>query len=98
LTIIKNTNPGIWCDYCKSRHGKHKDNTWKLEAQVPALWIIVSETPRSKGIKRAYCRNCINTVQHWACECDSPQTCGKHWSISDQMKYAQRVEELPINV
>ena len=93
LTIIRNTNPRIYCDYCKNRFGVNR-----LEGQVPALWITVSETPRSKGIKRHYCKSCVDTVQHWACECNSPQTCGNQWSIGDQMRYAQQIQELPINV
>ena len=93
LTIIKNTNQRIYCDYCKNRYGVNR-----LEGQVPALWIVVSESQRSKEIKRHYCKSCINTVQHWACECDSPQTCGNHWSIGDQMKFAQQKQELPLNV
>ena len=93
LTIIKNTNPRIWCDYCKVRFGHHS-----LNGQTPAMWIVVSETPRSKGIKRAYCKSCVAQVQHWACECNSPETCGNHWSIGQQMKYALQAQELPINV
>ena len=93
LTIIRNNNPRVWCDYCKNRFGVNR-----LEGQVAALWIVVSETSRSKEIKRHYCKSCVNTVQHWGCDCQSPQTCGNHWSIGDQMKHAQQVQELPINV
>jgi hypothetical protein len=93
LTLIKNHNGKIWCDYCKTRWG-----ATSLKGQTPAIWTVVSETPKARGTKRHYCRECANMVQHWACDCLTPETCGNHWSIGDQIRYAKAQEELELNV
>ena len=65
LSLMRNTNKNQWCDYCKIRWGTNKDGTWHFRAMTPAVYKIVSEHPRSKGITRFYCQACADESQNW---------------------------------
>ena len=81
LTVIKSA-PGIWCDYCKTRFGANTPR-----GQKPASYTIVSNHPKSKGIRRHYCNACAIEVQSWAD--------GTVWSLPEQTDYLMSQEELP---
>jgi len=82
--LTKNTNLKIWCDYCKSRWGQHRDGTWVLNAQTPAMWVITSDKPRFNNVKRYYCNRCALEITHWACECGDPIHCKNRWNLNEQ--------------
>lgn len=69
LTLSKNNNPNQWCDTCKMRWGKVRDQNrqehWHLKAMTPAVWRVESESPTRRGIVRFYCQPCADDVQQW---------------------------------
>ena len=81
LTVIK-AAPGVWCDYCKVRFGS---NT--LLGQKAASYTVISNHPKSKGVRRHYCNACAVEVQTWAD--------GTVWSLPEQTEYLLKQEELP---
>jgi len=56
MTIARNSNRGIWCDYCKNQYGAHT-----IKGQNPATWISTS----SNGLQRAYCDKCRHGLESW---------------------------------
>jgi hypothetical protein len=85
MTITANKDNEIWCDICKLRWGKIR-NEWHEKAQTPARWIVVSETMERKGVTRAYCQPCANEVQ--------TRADGSTWTFREQLDYALRAEQL----
>jgi hypothetical protein len=81
LTVIKSA-PGVWCDYCKTRYG-----TNNLLGQKAASYTVVSNHPRSNGVRRHYCNACAIEVQTWAD--------GSVWSLPEQTDYLMGQDELP---
>lgn len=65
LTLIRNTNPNQWCDYCKMRWGSHKGE-WSLKAMTPAVWKCISVHPNRRNQVRFYCAACADEVQNWS--------------------------------
>jgi hypothetical protein len=57
-----------------------KDGSWHPNAQRPAEWIVISESPKRRGKRRFYCQPCANEVQNWAD--------GTFWSLKEQLDYA----------
>jgi hypothetical protein len=92
LSLIRNTNRSQYCDYCKGRWGKMKDGSWHINAQRPAEWIIISESPTRRGKRRFYCQPCANEVQNWAN--------GTFWSLKEQLDFAIKhyAEQEKLNV
>ena len=81
LTVIKSA-PGVWCDYCKTRYGVN--NTL---GQKAASYTVISNHPKSQGVRRHYCNACAIEVQTWAD--------GTVWSLPEQTDYLMKQEELP---
>ena len=81
LTVIK-AAPGVWCDYCKVRFG-----TNSLLGQKPASYTVISNHPRSNGVRRHYCNACAIEVSTWSD--------GTVWSLPEQTEYLMGQEELP---
>ena len=89
LTVIK-AAPGVWCDYCKAKWGTVQiDGRTQLHpnAQKGASYTVVSNHPRSQGVRRHYCNACAIEVQTWAD--------GTVWSLPEQTEYLMKQEELP---
>jgi hypothetical protein len=81
LTVIKSA-PGVWCDYCKTRFGANN-----LLGQKAASYTVLSNHPRSNGVRRHYCNACAIEVQTWAD--------GSVWSLPEQTDYLMGQDELP---
>ena len=81
LTVIKSA-PGVWCDYCKVRYGVNN-----LLGQKAASYTVISNHPRSQGVRRHYCNACAVEVQTWAD--------GSVWSLPEQTEYLMGQDELP---
>ena len=81
LTVIK-AAPGVWCDYCKVRFG-----TNSVLGQKGASYTVISNHPRSQGVRRHYCNACAIEVQTWAD--------GSVWSLPEQTEYLMGQDELP---
>jgi hypothetical protein len=81
LTVIK-AAPGVWCDYCKVRYGTNSPL-----GQKGAMYTVISNHPKSQGIRRHYCNSCAIEVQTWAD--------GTVWSLPEQTDYLMKQEELP---
>ena len=81
LTVIKSA-PGVWCDYCKTRFGANN-----LLGQKAASYTVLSNHPRSNGVRRHYCNACAIEVQTWAD--------GSVWSLPEQTHYLMGQDELP---
>ena len=81
LTVIK-AAPGVWCDYCKVRYG-----TNSILGQKGASYTVISNHPKSQGVRRHYCNACAIEVQSWAD--------GTVWSLPEQTEYLMKQEELP---
>ena len=81
MTVIK-SSPGVWCDYCKTRYGVN--NTL---GQKAASYTVISNHPKSQGVRRHYCNACAIEVQTWAD--------GTVWSLPEQTEYLMKQEELP---
>ena len=56
MTITKNTNRSVWCDYCKAQYGAHA-----IKGQNPSTWISTSQN----GLQRAYCDKCRHSMEAW---------------------------------
>jgi hypothetical protein len=50
--MITKSEPGIWCDYCKTQWGRVK-NVWHEKAMTEASITITSVNPKSHGQKAA---------------------------------------------
>jgi hypothetical protein len=59
--MIRHSNLGVWCDYCKVEWGKLKSGEWHANAKRQALITITSES----GAERHYCRSCMDLVSAW---------------------------------
>jgi len=86
LTVTK-AKPGQWCDYCKMRTG-NETKTFKGEGTLPrnAIWTVVSQHAKSKGINRHYCQPCAVWVSIW------PD--GSHWPLTEQADFLVKQEEI----
>ncbi len=86
LTVTK-AKPGQWCDYCKMRTG-NETKTFKGEGTLPrnAVWTVVSQHAKSKGINRHYCQPCAVWVSIW------PD--GSHWPLTEQAEFLVKQEEI----
>jgi hypothetical protein len=86
LTVTK-AKPGQWCDYCKMRTG-NETKTFKGEGTLPrnAVWTVVSQHDKSKGINRHYCQPCAVWVSIW------PD--GSHWPLTEQAEFLVKQEEI----
>jgi len=86
LTVTK-AKPGQWCDYCKMRVGNEKKFI-KGEGDLPraAIWTVVSQHAKSKGINRHYCQPCAVWVSIW------PD--GSHWPLTEQAEFLVKQEEI----
>ena len=86
LTVTK-AKPGQWCDYCKMRVG-NEQKTFKGEGTLPrnAVWTVVSQHAKSKGIDRHYCQPCAVWVSIW------PD--GSHWPLTEQAEFLVKQEEI----
>ena len=86
LTVTK-AKPGQWCDYCKMRTG-NEQKTFKGEGTLPrnAVWTVVSQHAKSKGIDRHYCQPCAVWVSIW------PD--GSHWPLTEQAEFLVKQEEI----
>jgi len=56
MSITRNSNRNVWCDYCKAQYGAHT-----IKGQNPATWISKSQS----GLSRAYCDRCRFDVESW---------------------------------
>lgn len=56
MSITRNSNRNVWCDYCKAQYGAHI-----IKGQNPATWVSTSQS----GIQRAYCDRCRHYVEAW---------------------------------
>jgi len=54
LTVTK-AKSGQWCDYCKMRWGQDHPNG---KGMTFAVWTVVSQHAKYKGINRHYCQPC----------------------------------------
>ena len=89
LTVIK-AAPGVWCDYCKTRWGTAQVNgrtEMHPNAQKGAMYTVISNHPKSQGVRRHYCNSCAIEVQTWSD--------GTVWSLPEQTDYLMKQEELP---
>ena len=82
LTVTK-AKPGQWCDYCKMRWGQDHPNQ---KGKTLAVWTVVSQHAKSKGINRHYCQPCAVWVSIW------PD--GSHWPLTEQAEYLVKQEEI----
>lgn len=80
LSLMRNSNSNQWCDYCKGRYGTNKDGSWHYKAMVPAVWKVVSESPKRRGVTRFYCQDCATEAQNW------PD--GTFYSLKEQLEDA----------
>ena len=82
LTVTK-AKPGQWCDYCKMRWGQDHPNQ---KGKTLAVWTVVSQHAKSKGINRHYCQPCAVWVSIW------PD--GTHWPLTEQAEFLVKQEEI----
>jgi hypothetical protein len=82
LTVTK-AKSGIWCDYCKMRWGQDHPNG---KGKTFAVWTVVSQHAKSKGINRHYCQPCAVWVSIW------PD--GSHWPLTEQAEFLVKQEEI----
>jgi len=82
LTVTK-AKPGQWCDYCKMRWGQEHPNG---KGKTLAVWTVVSQHAKSKGINRHYCQPCAVWVSIW------PD--GSHWPLTEQAEFLVKQEEI----
>jgi hypothetical protein len=82
LTVTK-AKPGQWCDYCKMRWGQDHPNG---KGKTFAVWTVVSQHAKSKGINRHYCQPCAVWVSIW------PD--GSHWPLTEQAEFLVKQEEI----
>jgi hypothetical protein len=82
LTVTK-AKPGQWCDYCKMRWGQEHPNG---KGKTLAIWTVVSQHSKSKGINRHYCQPCAVWVSIW------PD--GTHWPLTEQAEFLVKQEEI----
>jgi len=80
--MIRRSAMGTWCDYCKERWGKNR-GVWHQNAQRQAIVTIESVLPKSAGMVRNLCRDCVTDVQSW------PD--GSDFTIPQQVEYAKQV-------
>lgn len=82
LTVTK-AKSGVWCDYCKMRWGQDHPNG---KGKTFAVWTVVSQHAKSKGIDRHYCQPCAVWVSIW------PD--GSHWPLTEQAEFLVKQEEI----
>jgi len=82
LTVTK-AKSGQWCDYCKMRWGQDHPNG---KGKTFAVWTVVSQHAKSKGINRHYCQPCAVWVSIW------PD--GSHWPLTEQAEFLVKQEEI----
>lgn len=66
--MIRRPPDGVWCCYCKDEWGKVRiDGTfqWHALAKTPAIYSVISETSKAKGITRSYCRAHSRYITEW---------------------------------
>jgi hypothetical protein len=75
--MITDAAMGTYCDHCKAKYGRLKDNSdWHQLAKKQALLVAVS----LNGQSRAYCKECLDYIeQGWGK--DGKQT----WTLQEQM-------------
>ena len=94
---ISKAGPSIFCDHCKLEFGRWDTrlSLWSFRENVdPQAWLtITSETSRSNGAVRHYCRFHLNQLQQW------PSKGGTtYWPIEEQLAYAKQLEMAAANV
>ena len=82
LTVTK-AKKGQWCDYCRMRWGQDHPNG---KGKTLAVWTVVSQHAKSKGINRHYCQPCAVWVSIW------PD--GSHWPLTEQADFLVKQEEI----
>lgn len=82
LTVTK-AKSGTWCDYCQMKWGRDHPNG---RGKTFAVWTVVSQHAKSKGINRHYCQPCAVWVSIW------PD--GSHWPLTEQADFLVRQEEI----
>jgi hypothetical protein len=82
LTVTK-AKPGTWCDYCQMKWGRDHPNG---KGKTFAVWTVVSQHAKSKGINRHYCQPCAVWVSIW------PD--GSHWPLTEQADFLVKQEEI----
>jgi hypothetical protein len=95
--MITKSEPGIWCDYCKTQWGKrpnwfnevdkpdpYKDSTgWHKRATTVAVITVTSVNPKSHGQKRHYCEFHALDVTTFT---NTTTHEAYRWSLQDQVK------------
>lgn len=79
--MITKADPGVWCDYCKSRWGRVREG-WHQLAQTPATITVHSSNPKSNSPKRHYCNSCALTVTTFTATSKLP---GYRWGLDKQI-------------
>jgi hypothetical protein len=82
LTVTK-AKSGTWCDYCQMKWGRDHPNG---KGKTFAVWTVVSQHAKSKGINRHYCQPCAVWVSIW------PD--GSHWPLTEQTDFLVKQEEI----
>ena len=82
LTVTK-AKSGTWCDYCQMKWGRDHPNG---KGKTFAVWTVVSQHAKSKGINRHYCQPCAVWVSIW------PD--GSHWPLTEQADFLVKQEEI----
>ncbi len=82
LTVTK-AKSGTWCDYCQMKWGRDHPNG---KGKTFAVWTVVSQHAKSKGINRHYCQPCAVWVSIW------PD--GSHWPLTEQAEFLVKQEEI----
>ncbi len=83
IWMLTRSPKGQWCDYCKMRWGQDHPNG---KGKTLAVWTVVSQHAKSKGINRHYCQPCAVWVSIW------PD--GSHWPLTEQAEFLVKQEEI----
>ena len=95
---ISKAAAGAFCDHCKLEFGRwdSRFSVWSFKESIDpqAYWTITSETSRSNGAIRHYCRFHLTQTQQW------PSANGSvtFWPIEEQLAYAKQLEMAAANV
>ena len=95
--MITKSEPGIWCDYCKTQWGirpnwfnevdkpdPYKDaSKWHKRATTLAVITVTSVNPKSHGQKRHYCETHVLDVTTFT---NTTTHEAYRWSLQDQVK------------
>ena len=79
--MITKADPGVWCDYCKSRWGRVREG-WHPKATTQATVIIHSFNPKSNVTKRHYCAGCALDVTSFT---GTKNIGAYNWGLADQI-------------